>query len=144
MLTKTHANQYNSKMLPFNDGICKVYTIEKRTVKGCLGQFDFREETVGIKAFAEFQTLGIQVDKVISIPMNNIVDVGRLLKINQEDNYYKINLIQKKDTLPTSLRLTLTKTNIKWTDDDDTKYLVTSDNKFLVISGMGNNEVEND
>ena len=119
MLTKTHANQYNSKMLPFSDGFCEIYTIEKRTVKDKLGRFDFREETVGVKAYTEFQTLGIEIDRVISIPFNKVADIGRVLKINQEDNYYEIKLVQAKDTLPKSLRLTLTKTNIKWNEVQD-------------------------
>ncbi len=116
MLTKTHANQYTSKILPFSDGICTVYTIEKRTVKDELGTFDFRNETVGLKAYTEFQTLGIQIDKVISIPENSIAQVGRVLKINQDDYYYQITLVQRKDTFPKSLRLTLTKTSIKWNE----------------------------
>lgn len=118
MLTKTHSNQYNSKVLPFNDGFVMVYTIEKRTAKEFLGQFDFREETIGIQAYTQFQTLGIQIDKVISIPYNTIADVGRILKINQENNFYQITMVQKKDTLPKSLRLTLTKTNIKWNEGE--------------------------
>jgi len=118
MLTKTHANQYNSHVLPFADGTCGIYTIEKRTVKDKLGQFDFREETVGIQAFTDFQTLGVQIDKVISIPLNDLVEIGRVCKLNQETNFYQIAMIQKKDTLPKSLRLTLTKINIKWDEDD--------------------------
>lgn len=118
MLTKTHANQYNSKMLPFNDGICCIFTIEKRTVKEKLGQFDFREETVGIQAFTEFQAIGIQIDKAISIPYNNIAEVGRVVRLNQEENLYNITMIQKKDTVPKSLRLTLAKNNIKWNEEN--------------------------
>lgn len=116
MLTKTHANQYNSKVLPFNDGFCKIYTIEKRTAKEFLGQFDFREETVGIQAYTQFQTLGIQIDKVISIPFNSIAEVGRILKINQDDFFYQITMVQKKDNFPKSLRISLTRTNIKWSE----------------------------
>ena len=119
MLTKTHSNQYNSKMLPFNDGFCQIYTIEKRTVKDLLGTFDFREETVGLKAYTEFQTLGIQIDKVISIPENTVAEIGRILKLNQDEFYYQISLVQVKDTLPKSLRLSLTRTSIKWNEVED-------------------------
>lgn len=120
MLTKTHANQYNSKVLPFNDGFVEIYSIEKRTAKEKLGQFDFREETVGIQAFTEFQTLGIQIDKVISIPYNDVCEIGRVLTLNQEPNFYQIAMMQKKDSnIPVSLRLTLTKINIKWGNADD-------------------------
>ena len=117
MLTKTHSNQYNSHILPFNDGMCTICTIENRTIKDKLGNFDFRNETVGIKAFTDFQVLGIQVDRVISIPYNDIAQVGRVVKLNAGDNYYQIVLMQKKDTLPISLRLTLSKINIKWNEE---------------------------
>lgn len=106
------------QILPFNDGKCSVYTIDKRTVKELLGTFDFHNETIGIQSFTEFQALGIQIDKVIDIPDNDIVDVGRVLKINDETNYYQIVMLQKKDTFPKSLKLTLTKTNIKWNEED--------------------------
>ena len=118
MLTKTHANQYNSHILPFSDGRCAVYTIEKRTPKDQLGTFDFRNETIGIKAYTGFQTLGIEIDRVISIPINTVAEVGRVVRLNQDTNFYMISLIQVKDTLPKSLRLTLTKTNIKWNGDE--------------------------
>lgn len=116
MLNKTHINQYNSKILPFDDGFCEIYTIEKRTVKEKLGTFDFREETIGVRAFTDFQVLGIEIDKVISIPYNTVAEVGRILKINQDTNFYQITMVQVKDNLPKSLRLTLTKTNIKWNE----------------------------
>lgn len=119
MLTKTHANQYNSKMLPFNNGTCGIYTIEKRTAKEKLGQFDFRNETIGIRAYTDFQLLGVQVDKIISIPINDVAEVGRILRINQDENFYMITAIQIKDTLPKSLRLTLQKSNIKWNGGED-------------------------
>lgn len=101
----------------FSDGICRVYTIEKRKVKDQIGSFNFCEETVGIKAFTEFQTLGIEIEKVISIPYNNLVDIGRLVKLNDDDYYYQISLIQVKDTFPKSLKLTLSKNPLRWNDD---------------------------
>lgn len=105
--------------LPFADGRCEVFTVEKRTVKESLGKFDFREETLGIKAFTEFQTIGIEVNRVISIPLNDLVETGRVLRLNDEQSFYQISLIQRKDTFPKSLRLTLSKTNIKWNEVDD-------------------------
>lgn len=107
----------SNQPLPFIDGVCEVYTIQKRTIDEKLGQFDFREETVGIQAFTEFNALGIQIDKIISVPYNTVMDIGRVLRINDDTNFYQITMIQKKDTFPKSLRLTLTKTNIKWNED---------------------------
>lgn len=101
----------------FTDGICRVYSIEKRKVKDELGTFNFCEETVGIKAFTEFQTLGIEIEKVISIPYNTLTDIGRVVKLNDDDCYYLVSLIQKKDTLPKSLKLTLSKNPLRWDDD---------------------------
>lgn len=102
---------------PFRDGICTIYTVEKRKISEELGTFDFREETVGIEAFTEFQTIGVEIDKVISIPFNNVANIGRVVKINDEDNFYQISLIQRKDTFPKSLRLTLSKSPLRWEDD---------------------------
>lgn len=119
MLTKTHANQYNSYILPFNDGLCRVYTVEKRTAKDYLGVFNFREETVGIKAYTEFQTLGIEVNKAISIPYNTFAEIGRIVLLNDDEQFYRIVAIQVKDNLPKSLRLTLSKTNIKWNEGEN-------------------------
>lgn len=104
------------KILPFNDGLCSIYTIEKRTISETLGVFDFHEETVGITAYTNFQNLGIEVEKVISIPYNNVAKTGRVVKLSNENNYYLISLIQVKDTLPKSLKLTLTKTSINWNE----------------------------
>ena len=110
-------NKQSNQPLPFKDGKCIVCTIKNRTVDETLGTFDFREETTGIQAFTEFNALGIQIDKTISIPFNTIVDVGRILRINEDTNFYQIVMVQRKDTFPLSLRLTLTKTNIKWNED---------------------------
>lgn len=117
MIRKSLYRKDTFKVLAFNSGKCSIYTIEKRTVKDYLGTFDYHTETIGIQSFTEFQTLGIQIDKVIDIPVNNLVDVGRVLKIENEPNYYQIVMIQNKDTFPKSLKLTLTKTNIKWNEE---------------------------
>ncbi len=105
--------------LPYVSGTCDVFSTEKRTVKDFLGKFDYREETLGIKAFTEFQTIGIEVDKVISIPYNDLVDIGRVVKLDKEEGFYLVSLVQRKDTFPMSLRLTLSKTQIKWNEVDD-------------------------
>lgn len=108
------ANKVNKT---FNDGICRIYTIDKRKVKDQLGSFNFCTETVGIKAYTGFQTLGIEIEKVISVPYNNLVSTGRLVKLNDDNEYYQISLIQEKDTFPKSLKLTLSKNPLRWDDD---------------------------
>ena len=103
-----------SKPKPFNAGICQIFTVDKRRIKECLGIFSFKEETVGIKAFYELHALGVEIERVISIPYNNLIDRSRVVKIGEE--YFGISLIQVKDTFPKSLRLTLTKNPLKWND----------------------------
>lgn len=110
---------YQSKILPFNSGICEIYSVEGRTIDTKLGKFNFHEETVGIRAYTEFQTNGIEIEKVISIPYNELIDMSRVVRINGSDNFYRISLIQVKDTLPKSLRLTLSKATINWKEKHD-------------------------
>lgn len=99
----------------FTDGLCSIYTAEGRSLKTKLGDFYFKEETIGIRSFTEFQAIGVEVNKVISIPFNDLVDIGRVVVIRGE--YYLVNLIQRKDTFPMSLKLTLSKNNLRWQDD---------------------------
>lgn len=104
-----------NRKVAFTDGLCAIYTAEGRSLKEKLGEFRFKEETIGIQSFTEFQAIGVEVNKVISIPFNHLVDIGRVVKINGE--HYLISLIQKKDTFPLSLKLTLSKNNLRWQDD---------------------------
>lgn len=105
------------KLKPFNDGKCVIYTVEKKSLKEKIGEFDFKEETVGIKSFYELHALGIKVEKVISIPFNELANQGQALKIGK--NYYDIVLIQAKDTLPRSLKITLSSSIIKWNEGEE-------------------------
>lgn len=106
MLQKTSV-----KPIAFNDGICSVWTVEKNHLKDKLGEFDFHEETIGIKAFYELGLQGKQIDRVISIPYQSLIDYAYIVQI--EDKRYSITLIQKKETFPTSLKITLEKSPIR-------------------------------
>ena len=99
------------KPIAFNSGICSIWTIEKNHLKDKLGDFDFHEDTIGIKTFNELGLLGKQVDRVISIPYQELIDQSFVVVI--ENKAYYMILIQKKDTFPMSLKLTLEKTPIK-------------------------------
>ncbi len=103
--------------IAFNNGICRIYTVENRSLVEELGAFNFREETVGIKAFTEFNAIGVEIAKVISIPYNKEVDIGRVVRLNDDTMYYLISLVQVKDTFPKSLRLTMTETPLRWNND---------------------------
>lgn len=93
--------------IAFNDGKLDIYTVKNRRLQKKIGTFNFRNETIGIKQYYETSTLGIQIEKIISIPFNNLVANGYAVVIN--DEHYNIELIQTKDTFPKSLRITLVK-----------------------------------
>ncbi len=99
----------------FNSGTCTIYTVENRSLKQKLGYFNFKEETLGYKVTTDLRAIGTEVDKVISIPFNGLVNSSRVVRIGED--YYSISLIQKKDTFPQSLKLTLSKTPLRWNDD---------------------------
>lgn len=101
--------------IAFNDGICTIYSVENRNLKEKLGCFNFKEETVGIKAYSEFHLIGIEIERVISIPYNPLINNGYVVAIN--GSHYDISLIQKKDTFPKSWRMTLSKSPMRWNDD---------------------------
>lgn len=99
----------------FNDGKLDIYTVKNRKLQNHIGTFNFCDETIGIKQFYEFNTLGVQIEKIVSIPFNNLVTNGYAVVIDEE--FYNIELIQVKDTFPKSLRITLTKTPLGFKDD---------------------------
>lgn len=97
----------------FNDGICELYSVDRKTLKDKLGVFYYREETLGIKSYSEFLTLGSEIELVISIPYNEVVSkANQVLLIDNQA--YKIELIQKKDTFPISLKISLSKTTVNY------------------------------
>lgn len=101
----------NVKHLPFNDGVCELWSLDRTTLKAKIATFNFTLETLGIKSYADFRTVGTEVEKVISIPYNEVVDkANQAMIIN--GTAYKIELIQKKDTFPKSLKITLTKATV--------------------------------
>lgn len=111
----TSKNQVES--IAFVDGVCDIYTIDGRQAKTKTGTFNYKESTVGIKSYYGFQTLGVEIEKVISIPYNTLVNKSKIVKIG--DDTYQITLIQPKDTFPKSLKLTLSKSSIKWGRTND-------------------------
>lgn len=106
-----------SNIKAFNSGRCEVYSVEKRTIKDKLGTFDYCNETLGITMFTEFQTIGIEIEKVISIPYNEIAQIGRVAKLS-DGGIYRISLVQEKDTFPRTLRIALSKNTLGWNTND--------------------------
>lgn len=110
-MLKTSKTKQVIRPIAFNDGICSIWTLEKNHLKTKLGEFDFHEDTLGINTFHELGLLGKQVDRVISIPYQTLIDQSFAVVI--ESKAYYVITIQKKDTFPMSLKLTLEKTPIK-------------------------------
>lgn len=111
----TNKQVSNSNKVVFNDGVCDIYSIaqDKRQLGEKLGTFHFCNDTIGIKAY--YYSLHIEdtkIDKTISIPYNKLIDNSKVVIIGKD--IFQISLIQPKDTFPKSLKLTLTKTPIKW------------------------------
>lgn len=96
----------------FNDGKCDIYSVEGRKPVNKIGTFNFSNDTIGIKSYYGFQTIGVEIQKVISIPYNELINQSRLVVIG--DEAYQISLIQVKDTFPKTLKITLSKSSIKW------------------------------
>lgn len=102
---------------PFKDGLCELWSVERLSLKEMIATFNFDEETLGIKSYSQFKTLGSDIERVISIPYNNIVDkANQVMLINGQA--YRIELIQKKDTFPTSLKITLSKSTVGYLKHD--------------------------
>ena len=112
MLNSSSKRVSNLTKLAFTDGVCEIYTVDNRRLKEKVGTFYFKDDTIGIKSYYGFQTLGVEIERVVSIPFNNLVNKSRVLKIG--DDIYQISLIQVKDTFPKSLKLTLNKSPILW------------------------------
>lgn len=103
-------------MIAFNSGTCTVFkTNGKRSLVKKLGSFRFKEETLGIKAVNEFKLNGIEIERTILLPYNDLINRGSVVRIGQD--VYKIELIQPKDTQPKTLKLTLSKDAVKWEDE---------------------------
>ncbi len=93
---KTFANNnLRDVQKTFNDGICKVYEAEERTLTKYKGFFHFSNETVGLNTFFDNNVRGVQIEKAIGIPINPILSKLDILKI--DDDFYKIIEIQTKD-----------------------------------------------
>lgn len=119
-MLNSKATMSNLTKVAFLDGTCEIYTLADsgRQLKEKLGTFHFKEDTIGIKSFYySLHIEDIKIDRTISIPYNKLIDKSKVVLIG--DNSYSISLIQPKDTFPKSLKLTLTKTSIKWSKPND-------------------------
>lgn len=120
MLNSSNQKVSSLKKVSFNDGLCDIYSLapKGRELGKKLGTFYFCNDTIGIKSYyTSLHIEGMKIDKTISIPYNKLIDNSKVVMI--EGEAYEISLLQPKDTFPKSLRLTLTKANIKYRSNDD-------------------------
>lgn len=119
MLNSSISKVSSLKKVSFNDGVCDIYSLapKGRELGKKLGTFYFCNDTIGIKSYyTSLHIEGMKIDKTISIPYNGLIDNSKVVVI--EGDTFEISLLQPKDTFPKSLKLTLTKTNVKYRSND--------------------------
>ena len=107
----------------FNDGIIKIYTVtniskpgdrpkDGLSIKYSL-RFDYR--TIGIKRNFEAMQAQVEINEMIAVQMHRDISTQDVVMINNDDTQYKITQVQhKKDTLPPTSLLTLTRLEAKY------------------------------
>lgn len=106
--------KHNREM--FNDGVVNVCSTEKRRIKKDIAVIRFGLRTVGVKRFYEAKISGSRVDRLISVPINNIITGSSLLIIN--NTQYEVEQIQEKyDTVPPAMYITLREPATAYTDE---------------------------
>lgn len=81
--------------ITFNDGVCYVYEAKERELISEKGKFYFVIESVGLNHYYQAQNNNIGIDRMIGVPLNDLIDTQDIVKI--DDVYYRIVRIQHKD-----------------------------------------------
>lgn len=103
----------NIKFIPFNDGLCSIYTEDEEENKIYkVKNIRFSKKTLGYGRYYTAKSTNVKVDRVILIPQLPIeIDSNDYLEI--EGNLYHIELVQEIDNSnPKTLQLTLRKLDI--------------------------------
>lgn len=105
----------------WNNGRLTVLNAEEGTITSEKGSIPFGYKTVGIKRFYNAAIAGSEIQKVVSVPDNNIVKQKDLIELfdfkTGERNIYRVDLLQEKDTVPRSIWLTLIKDDVIYDDN---------------------------
>lgn len=93
---KTYENSnLRDVQITFTEGVCFVYEASERELTRLKGHFDFSIGSVGVAHYFQFYNNNISIDRIINIPLNNIIDTQDIVMI--DDVYYRIQRIQYKD-----------------------------------------------
>lgn len=117
---KTYANNnLRDVQKTFNDGVCTIYGAYERELGKCKGKFCFAYESVGVLHFFQAQQNNIQIDKSISIQLNDIsVDPQDVVNIN--GTWYRVIRIQYHDNKkPNYWTLSLSRSEFEYEVEND-------------------------
>lgn len=107
--------QANKQFETFNSGIAEFCEIEEKNIIATIIKPRFGDKTVGISRFYEAKVAGSKVERLISIPFNEVISKENIVIIASKQ--YEIDFIQTKfDTLPKTLLVTLSEMVIKKKD----------------------------
>lgn len=107
----------------FNDGIVKIYTVKNISKPGdrpkdglCLKHvLRFNYQTIGIQRNYEAMQAQVKISELISVKMQRDISTQDVAIIGADTTQYDIVQVQhKKDTLPATSLLSLTKLEAKY------------------------------
>ena len=106
----------------FNDGIINILSAVDGVIIDTLhSNIHFGNRTYGVKRFFEAKVAGSEIERLISIPFNDLVTRENLIELKEfrtgKTFLYEIVMFQPKfETAPQSIYLTLKRTEIKYVD----------------------------
>lgn len=104
-----------NKFETFNSGVAEICEVEGKNITKALMKPRFEDKTVGMSRFYEAKVAGSKVERLISIPFNDVISKENVVVISEIQ--YEIDLIQTKfDTLPKTLLVTLSEMVIRKKD----------------------------
>lgn len=114
---KTYENSnLRDVQITFNEGVCSVYQAQERELVRFKGKFNFSIGSVGLAHYFEFYNNNISIDRVINVPVNNMIDTQDIIKINCV--YYRVQRIQYKDNKkPNYLAISLQRSPFNFIDN---------------------------
>lgn len=105
----------------FDDGILTVLNASDGVIlSNKFSSIRYGVRTAGASRFFAAEVAGTEIEMLISVPFNHFIKQRDLIEIQSfhtgEKGIYQIKQLQPKDTAPRSLYLTLTKTDVLYTD----------------------------
>jgi hypothetical protein len=107
----------------FADGIINVLEANDGVILSTLYKgIRFGNRTIGVSRFFEAQIAGSKVERLISVPFNDLINRNDLIELKDfrtgKVNLFKITFYQPKfDTAPPCIYLTLERTDILYNDN---------------------------